>query len=292
LLSFGTPGFAIMYGVAMGYSAYPVFDKTPHRFRGRLLPIILIVFVGILILGGVSLLYTSTQSALTTTIIFNHFYGVLTYYFLATATVYFWFLFLKFSGSPVLTAFITAGVFHLIYVNYMIPMADLKTEGVVEFLKLLFVGKYNYFNMSGGVFAGIGFGILLYQSKLDSFTTRQLFVPVILLVCLAMLWSIVMQDFDQWLVWPVSKVQAWRWVGKLISQSYFNSNFVRVLAEVIACIGVLAFPFFVVHGIVIPLKGLLVYVGVGETIALLVAVIGFLFGSFLMVKKVHKLHFS
>ena len=161
-------------------------------------------------LGGLRILHLSTEQSLNITNIASSFYDVLTYYLLATATIYLWFIFLKRSGFPVLTAFISAGIFHLIYIIYMAPLSSLQTEGLVELAKLLVVGKYNYFNMTCGAFIGLGFGILLTQKDNIVYGYKELLIPILLMVILAILYSINVGQADQWFVWPVSRVQGWR----------------------------------------------------------------------------------
>lgn len=281
VFSFGTPGFAIMYGLAMGYSVYPLYCRSPTRVRGLIWPIFSVLFCGILLLAGAELLQRHvTDGVQNITQVANSFYNVLSYYLLATLSLYFWFWILKASRAPVLAALIGALLLHLFYLRFMAPLTAVPAEGFIELGKLLIAAKYSYFNMTSGVFLGLGVGIALSGSKQFSLTMpAAIWLGVATILC-AWLLSDITGNAASWFIWPGDTVQSWKWLfyfgvcvlllvgmDRLLNYYHRMPSVAARLLNVLACFGLLAFPLFVMHKLVLPIKDLLEVVGLSGVLA-------------------------
>lgn len=304
LMAAGTPGFAILYGVAMGYSFYPLFVRTPSRLAGLLKPIALLLAGGIVLLAGVDCLeiYLHGQP-MTATVVANTFYGVLTFYLLATLTIYGWFALIRWLDLPVFSAVVLAVGCHLLYLNVMQPLGAIPAEGIVELAKILVAAKYSYFNMMCGVLLGVALGIGLLDNK-TLLARRGFAVLALLLIACAVWLSQVVGELGQWAIWPTRKVEAWRWFfylglgllllaifDRLLSHYHRFPRFIAGLFQIVAVIGLMAFPFFVLHELVEPVKNILGATGLPNSIALLISMTAFLVGAFYIVRLGHRFQF-
>ncbi len=304
LLAAGTPGFAILYGVAMGYSFYPLFTRTPSRLVGLLKPIALLLAGGIVLLAGVDCLETYLHGQpLTATVVANSFYGVLTFYLLATLTIYAWFTLIRWLDLPVFSAVVLAVVCHLLYLNVMQPLGAIPADGIVELAKILVAAKYGYFNMMCGVLLGVALGIGLLDHK-TLLARRGTGILALLLIACAVWLSQVVGEQGQWAIWPTRKVEAWRWFfylglgllllvifNRLLCDYHRFPRLITGLFQIVAVIGLMAFPFFVMHELVLPVKNILAATGLPNSVALLIAMTAFLVGAFYVIRLGHRFQF-
>lgn len=305
LLAFGTPGFAVMYGVTMGYSFYPLFLRTPQRVFSLTKPIFAVLAAGVLLLGsvhiGMHILETGTISHTQFAV---SFYNVLTFYLLATLSLYWWFSLLKRSGSPVITALLIAVLSHLLYLVYTEPLGRIPMEGFAEFGKLLIAAKYSYFNMACGVFVGLAIGIGLTQKKLFRLGGKPAIIFSLISLAISVIYSQAANQLDMWAVWPTQMVEAWRWffytgacllmliAGNNILNHYHSMRRLgRLTLELLASIGLLAFPLFILHELVLPAKDALVHIGLSNSIGLAIAMGLFLACTAYLLKLSQKLQF-
>jgi amino acid transporter len=105
---------------------------------------------------------------------------------------------------------------------------------------------------------------------------------------------------DPWNHWPIKTVYLWRWIfyaGVImiflaltvnILDSYDSgSKTKQYILQVFSIIGMLAFPLFVFHEMVMPAKAILMAFGVSGLVALLVPITLFFIGSYAMFRKLH-----
>lgn len=298
----GTPGFAIIYGVGAGYSLFPLFFSDPVRLQGILKKTFLLLLTGILLLGAV-VFYARlrNQSEMTFTDFTNSFYSVLTYYLLITATLYYIFWLLAESPYPVLLALVLSmGSYAMDYLLIK-HIADYKTEGLIEFAKLLLAAKYAYFQMLSGSLMGIAVGISIQRwfSKGESLSILKwaglVALPAGILVALHQ------PDSGNWFNWPVSTNAIWRWlvyVGLVMLLlawiEYRLSHYERIgvltrmIFQSLAVIGILAFPLFLLHEMVMPVKFILTSYGVSSAFSMMAALLVFVASSYYLFRKLYQ----
>ena len=305
LLAFGTPGFAIMYGVTMGYSFYPLFLRTPKRLLSLVKPIFAVLASGVLLLGAAHIgTHLLEHGTITRTQLAVSFYNVLTFYLLATLSLYWWFSLLKRSGSPIITALLIAALSHLLYLTYAAPLRHIPMQGFTEFGKLLIAAKYSYFNMACGVFVGMAIGIGLTQRESFSLSSRPALVFSVLCVVISIVYSQAAHQMDMWMIWPTKMVEGWRWFfytgacllmliicDRILNRYHIMNRLGRLTLELLASVGLLAFPLFILHELVLPAKDAMVHAGLTNGSGLAIAMSLFLVCTAYLLKVSQKLQF-
>jgi len=302
--SMGTPGFAIIYGIGAGYSLYPIYLTDRLRFKNILKKTFAFLLWGITCLALVRMLnnYLVLEDV-SFTVVTNTFYSVLAYYLLITATLYFWFKFISAAKHVVAFCFVLAISMYSLHLLVISDLAVYKTEGMIELIKLLLTAKYAYFLMLSGTLTGIAMGIYSYNllKKKESFDV--FYYIGLACIFLGIIMSIHAGNFEEWLE-PVSTNHVWRWMTYfgviLVLLAALESFFIRYekygkskkfIFQFFSVIGVLAFPLFVLHEMVIPFKGILLAISGHESLSLVVPVFVFLGVALLMFRKVHKFSF-
>jgi len=302
--SMGTPGFAIIYGIGAGYSLYPIYLTDPIRFKNILKKTFSFLLSGITCLALVRILsnYLVLEDV-SFTVVTNTFYSVLAYYLLITATLYFWFKLISISKHVVAICFVLAISMYSIHLLLISNLAIGKTEGVIELIKLLLTAKYAYFLMLSGTLTGIAMGIYSNNllKKKESFNV--LYYIGLACIILGIIMSIHVGNFGEWLK-PVSTNHVWRWITYfgviLVLLALLETLLIRyegygksqkLVFQFLSVIGLLAFPLFVLHEMVIPFKAILLAISGYESLSLVVSVFIFLSIVFLMFRKVHRFSF-
>ncbi|WP_284450651.1 AMP-binding protein [Methylophaga thalassica] len=307
LLSMGTPGFAVIYGVGAGYSLYPLLERDPDRLKGIFRNTALLLGTGITILAFLKFWSMSVTSSkvLNFTDFTNSFYSVLTFYFFASLTLYYWFKLIRKSNYPIEFSLLLSIIFYLFHYYAVTHLIDLQTQGVAEFFKLVLTGKYAYFLMMSGALIGIVIGLLMNKIPLRVGTRLPYFYTGIAVLLLGMsIWTYV-YNIDMWDHWPVRENYLWRWITYsgviilllvLVSFSLVtydqSSKFKRYIMQMLSVTGVLAFPLFVLHEMVMPLKDILIAYGISNGLALLVPMLSFVLLSYLLYRKLHRISFQ
>lgn len=303
LYSFGTPGFAIIFGVGVGLFYYARFLQSPKSLNRLVLRNSLILFVGMVLLSAVRLLETYLEGeAINSVRVANSFYSVISYYLLAVLSVPLW---LKFAE-----AFKTNGMFALalacagLYAAHiLVGLLDIRpsSNGLLQYLNLQLTAKYNYFEMSAGVFAGLILGrfIRLFEGGIDRLV-QLLLKACLVLVFFAVILAFEMGHLDLWLQWP-KPLYVWSWVlylglvcGLLAATLRLadseGSGTLKVLMNIVACVGLLAFPMFIGHELVLPLKSVLGLLGV--PFALLISVGLFMLLAGLAIRHLYRIYYA
>lgn len=306
LLAIGTPGFAIVYGVSAGHSMWPIYLADPARFHRIRHKTLALLSAGIVLLAAVVFLQTwLLADAVTFTDFTNSFYSVLSYYWLITASLGLWFWWLRRSPHRIASCLFAAAACYGVHYYLIGPLGVHPAEGVVEFVKLLFTAKYAYFNMLSGTLIGIAIGMWL-RDALKAQRPLGALAPIGGACVLA---AIVMAshagESADWWIWPVPTNAIWRWVFytgfvllalvglRRVLEHYNGYGSARKYAfQLLAVFGILAFPLFVTHQLVIPLKDILVQLtGLPQAPLLAFSMGLFLLSGWAMYRKVHAMNF-
>jgi hypothetical protein len=304
IFSFGTPGFAIIFGVSCGYVFYPRFARVAGSLINTIRTGAVLVGAGILTLGVIRIATLLAQGKeLSSTQLFNSFYSVLPFYFLAIPSLYFIFRLIRAFGKKYLIVCIAAAsASFLIYVFMEKTYAGYEVDGVVEYIKLILTAKYSYFSLLTGVFVGLAIGIY-YSDNYRNKGLAKLFLKFgAFLLLTGIAGSALVGEWQLWLA-PSEKVQLWKWfafgglalivlaVFRVISFRYdtYSSRY-RQLLHLLAAPGQLALPLFVAHESVIPLKDLLVALGLAAIPALMFTLSLFAVFVALAVRKIASLY--
>jgi acyl-CoA synthetase (AMP-forming)/AMP-acid ligase II len=305
LLAFGTPGFAVIYGVGAGYSLFPIFKNDPERLRYILKKTFNFLMMGIILLGSIKFLDKfNTQDSVSFTNFTNSFYSVLTYYLFVTATIYFWFKLLVKQDYPIAYSILVSIVLYSFHMLVVRKFGSYHAEGLVEFTKLIFTAKYAYFLMLSGTMLGISAGIFIGKLKTDHQNLSVFYTIGITAMLSGLAISVHVEDLNSWFIWPIKENYIWRWMTYaglvLVLIAFFDQILVKYerfhhwqkfIAQSLSIIGMLAFPLFVLHEMVIPMKEIFMANGVSSSISLLISMMMFLGVSYYMFRKLHRFSF-
>lgn len=307
LLAIGTPGFSIIYGVTIGFIIIPIFSNDRDRFSTIIRRTLYILGSGILALGLI--VYVSRYGKIaqpTITDFFNSFYSVLTYYFLATATLGLWAQWISKRIDKISSCILASLICYSIHYFLSPLISHFRTEGIVEFVKLVLTAKYGYFNMISGTLAGVALGLYMQQPEKNE-SPQKLPVSIGLACILSgILTSSLAHQSGSWLVWPVPTNEIWRWsayfgvvfmmlwgIQKSLPTYNKGSHARKLLLQSLATIGILAFPLFIFHEAVLPGISILVNtVGMNKSTALILALALFFGVSGWLFRKVHRVSFA
>mgnify|MGYP000025746264 CR=1 FL=1 len=302
----GTPGFSIIYGVGAGFSLFPLFKSDPGRLKSILRKTVVMLLAGIVILAAVKILrmFLFGQS-ITVTNFMGTFYSVLTYYFLISLSLFFWFRVISYSARPAVFSVCLAIILYTLHTFMIRDIGLYRPEGVLEFLKLLLTAKYSYFLMLNGTMLGISIGILTRKLVVDDRESVGIYAMVGLsLITLGIVLSIHAGHESGWLVWPSEYNYIWRWVfytGVVLLMlsivDYLLAGYgeyqrgIKFCFQFFSVIGMLAFPLFIAHAIVLPIKEMLSFYGMPAGAALAIPMLLFMLGAYLLFRKVYRLSF-
>jgi acyl-CoA synthetase (AMP-forming)/AMP-acid ligase II len=305
LLSIGTPGFSLIYGVGAGYSLFSIYQSDPLRLKRLLHKTVVLLSWGILALALVHFVTTLIVSTeVTFTDFTNSFYSVLTYYLLISLTLSFWFKVISLSRYPAVWSLLLALIVYSIHTFGIRYLAIYPAEGIVEFIKLLFTAKYSYFLMLTGTMIGISIGMHIRQLIEHKKSLDVYMLIGMMAMLLGFVISVHAGDQQNWLVWPSHYNHIWRWIlyagvilvmlsaiDKVLFQYDYFNRMTRYCIQFFAVIGILAFPLFITHEMVLPIKSVLVYYNMNTTLAMLIPLLLFIGTSYLMFRKIRNVSF-
>jgi hypothetical protein len=261
--------------------------------------------MGIIILAGITVLGEFTaKDSVSFTDFTNSFYSVLTYYLLVTATINFWFKLLAKHDYPIANSILVSIVLYSFHMLVVRKFGSYHTEGIVEFIKLLFTAKYAYFLMLSGTMIGISAGIYIRKLITDRQNLSVFYTIGITVMLIGLVVSVHVGDFNSWNIWPIKENYIWRWMTYsglvfvliafieqiLVKYEQFY-HWQKFMVQALSVIGLLAFPLFVLHVMVVPMKEIIMAIGVSSSMSLLTSMMMFFGVSYYLFRKLHRFSF-
>ncbi len=303
----GTQGFSIVYGVSAGYSLFEIYKNDRQRFYKLIKTTLKLLFVGIIALSiRVIGLQLATNRFDSFTNFTNSFYSVISYFFLITATLGLWFKLLEKVKNPVVVSLCLGVLIHFLYYFFLQGWGNYTAYGLVELFKILMVAKFGYFSLTPGVLVGMSIGIAMRKKinkEINPLNTDYIWIGLAL-ISFALVTSSHADSFDTWWTWP-RPVSSWTWIfnigailvllkinDRILSQYNEFPQWLKFIFQATATIGILAFPFFITHQFVLPLKNILETFGLSNLIAIAIPMILFLVFSYFICKKVYETNFT
>ena len=158
-LRLGTPGFAIVYGLGLGFYQYPLFLSNRKRFDENRRLSLAIVGAGVLLMGALDWAYRALTDAEFSAIWASElFFSVLLFYFFSIATLGLLFRLVALSRHTILSCLIIAAICILIEALFVRAWGTAQTAGVVDLARLMLVAKYNIFIMTATALFGMTMG--------------------------------------------------------------------------------------------------------------------------------------
>lgn len=280
LFRFGTPGFAMVFGLGLGYFWSPMALTNSERLKSRIKTSFVIVASGVAILAAlrsaVLLLsdgFSSDQWPRTV------FYDVLSFYLLAVLTIYPILTFVARSKKPVLTSLllmvVSFGVAEMVR-----PLLDYEATGFLKLGLTLLSSNYGYPVMLGYTLIGLTAGLWIKASNdtVDLARTTALTGAVLFFGGIVLMFSVDMEA--QWFVGLPTKPALFTYTGAMLllfSASFqwqrTSSQNRNLLFRIMVLLGVLAFPAYVVHAAALPLRNLFELIGLPAIVAIAAPVV-------------------
>jgi acyl-CoA synthetase (AMP-forming)/AMP-acid ligase II/surface polysaccharide O-acyltransferase-like enzyme/acyl carrier protein len=282
-LRFGTPGFAMVFGLGIGALGIPQYRKNRKIFLKRARFNCGLIVLGVLLLAvfkwGVLLSEGRLDDPNLLSIMF---YSAISYYALAMLTLPLIMRVLDIGSNTFLTILTAAVGFLLVHEILVETVAPLRPDGILELIKILLTAKYGYFHMTVYVMVGAAIGYMFRAHHTTQAMLQDLVVAGFALIVFGGLLTYMVQPdamlvgFNEVLPWHL---MVYAGLTLLILSGFCALNrgggtgSVRPLrmfnAAAIVC-GILALPIFVGSGIVIPAKALLVNLGIPNILALMI----------------------
>ncbi|MFM8333501.1 MAG: amino acid adenylation domain-containing protein [Candidatus Methylumidiphilus sp.] len=278
LFNIATPGFAFVFGAGLGYLFYAKYQANPAQTRKTMR------FGTWLLLAGISADVIMRLAAvplqdITSTAFFSAFFSPLLYYALALITAPLWFSLIAKTRWEYLAC---AGLMlcsYLVFKGCEVLLLEREQTGFLQLLRLMLVAKFNYFNMSVGTLGGVMVGMYLKKHYADDLSGRSFGAGVLAAafgVALLYFGSGSLQGF-----YDSVDMGLWRWsfyaglvlimaggIAAILKHFTQLPKLARTGLQLCAVLGQGTFPVFVLHGLVLRAKLLLLMAGLPMSAAL------------------------
>ncbi|MGJ0490500.1 AMP-binding protein [Methylobacter sp.] len=306
IFAFGTPGFAIIFGISIGFIIYPHFRESPKSLNNMIKTGLTLIGSGILMLALMNIcLLIGRGEVLDWTKIFNAFWSVLVFYFLCLPTLHIWLRVISWKDNEIFNCLILACFSFLISIYFGKQFSGYQLYGLYEFIKLIFTAKYNYFSMLTGVFLGFAMGIYIYRSFECKKLAKNMLITGTVISMLGVLLSVILGDQDQWWIRGKPVVFVWMWIFyygvimlivsglRILTLNYERrSEFIKKSINIGAVIGQLALPIYVMHEIAMPMKNLLDIWGFNIIFSLMISLGLFFTIIYLSGRKLYSIYYA
>ena len=302
---FGTPGFAVTFGIGLGYLQLPVFDRNPGRVKASMRTGLMIVSAGAVLLG---LLGTAAQVFMRGQPLDGHtfwvsFFTPLLFYTLAVASIPAWFrLVASLAKTPkerIRLLLGLAAMSFVVQVGLDAALEDVKVRGFLQLLRLMLEAKFAYFDMMSLVFAGLALGTWIKHEGATEQAPRTMLKASLAVIAASLVFGGLTGEYVELTYWP-SKNCLTKWVfftglvmlvtaGLMrVTRRYSDlAPRTRTLLNGVATIGQLTLPFYILQSLPIPVKAFLQLFGLPGPVALLAALGMFFVAAYFMVRRVY-----
>ena len=261
---FGTPGFAMVFGLGLGFFWSQTAREDPDRLKQRIRISLLVVGLGFGMIASIkALLGWMGQEPWGPDWPDRVFYDVLFFYFLAVASLYPLLRFITRRGRPVMTALL-AMAFAFGTAELLRPLADSDAHGFAKLALTMLTAGYGYPRMMGYVLAGLAAGLWIKAHGEDSGLRGKTAAAGLGLALLGIALSFLLGIEARWFAGPPSGAAIVTYVGAMLllfsaahawqAKAGGHANFGFRL---IVLLGMLSLPAYVLHGAAFPLRELL-----------------------------------
>lgn len=287
----GTPGFAAVFGIGIGYFMLPDFARKRASVLQRLGASFRLVMMGIVLLAIVKLANMAVRGEDIGGLQIAHaFYGVLGYYALMLGTARWWLPALARLRYPVLWLLTGLPTLWLLWQIVPVFLPQNQLQSMLEWPRLMLVAGYNVFKLTSIAAAGMAVGVWLYWRKDSPKASRLLTVAGVLGVALTIMASLEAYGPEVFLLregvvftslpglvlyLSIAVAGVGVFLALLLAWERLSAA-LRLPLKLLVVVGGLALPIYVFHGLVIPGRNLLVAFGMPGSAALITAMSAFL----------------
>lgn len=308
LYRMGTPGFAAVFGIGIGYFMLPDFAARRDSVLRRLQGSFRLVLLGLALLAAIRLTNAALRhEPLGGFEIANDFYGVLAYYALMLGTARWWLPPLARLRHPIPWLLGGLPVLWLLWQAVPLLLPSGQVQSLLEWPRLMLgAGGYNIFKMSAVAAGGMAIGVWMAVQPDSRAVSRNLLIGGGLGMSLAAL-SIVEADGALALTRRGSPVftSLPGLIFYLSFAGFATGLFLRFLLswetlpggvraplKLLLVTGGLALPIYVFHGLVMPGQSLLNALGVEGGMALLIPMGLFLLVMAYLGRRLWRMYFA
>ena len=302
--SLGTPTLAFMFGMGMIVFHARQHQKSRPSFNRNILIAILllsfgVIFNGLLQITGLFL----AKEPMTNAHIAERFYGPFIYFLLATASLPFWIGRVGKGLNSRITLLIAAIALYGAYA-YFVASLPVPTEGQETLANEILIGRWSLLQMGAISLYGAAVGHTI-QARLDAGDRLRAFAALgAAMIIGALAASLAFGAGGAWFDFPkkISLFTTFFYSGiALVVISAFRpftdairgARLLRLLTEIICCIGVLLFPLFVLQSLVY--RGALIWYEVtGDNFLTMLAALIVVFSGIaaLLIRRVYKIYYA
>jgi acyl-CoA synthetase (AMP-forming)/AMP-acid ligase II/RNase P protein component len=303
----GTPGFAAVFGIGIGYFMLPDFARKRASVLQRLGASFRLVMMGIVLLAIVKLANMAVRGEGIGGLQIAHaFYGVLGYYALMLGTARWWLPGLARLHHPVLWLLTGLPTLWLLWQIVPVFLPQDQLQSMLEWPRLMLVAGYNVFKLTAVASAGVAVGVWLFWRKDSQKASRLLAVAGALGVALTIMASLEAYGTDVFLLresfvftslpglvlyLSIAVAGVGIFLALLLVWERLSAA-LRLPLKLLVVIGGLALPIYVFHGLVIPGRNLLVALGMPSSAALIAAMGAFLIVMSYAGRRLWRMYFS
>ena len=308
----GTPGFAAVFGIGIGYFMLPDFARRRASVLSRLQRSFFLVLLGLTLLAAIHLANDALADRpagnmqISGLDIAHAFYGVLAYYALMLGTARWWLPGLARLSRPI--PWLMAGL-PLLWILWQLVPALLpahQVQSVLEWPRLMLVAGYNVFKMSAVAASGMAVGVWLAGQPDSRAAARMLLICGGLGMAVTVMSLIEMHGgaaFTQrgnplftslpGLIFYLSFAAfgTGMFLRLLLSWDSLPS-WTRAPLRLLLVIGGLALPIYVFHGLVMPGRYLLMAMGVPAGLDLAIPMGLFLLAMAYLGRRLWRMYFG
>lgn len=304
----GTPGFATVFGLGLGFFLFPNVLERPGVVRNRLRQSFVLVSTAVVLLAFVrgAQQGLSQDDMLSSEQFAVLFYGILTFYAVALAVAFPVMRWIARRSRPFADCIFGAAALWTVLVLIEPLMAPDSLESPMELLKLLAVRHYSVLRIGGIVLLGLAAGIW-YARQTDPAKTSD--IAVIAGTGIAFLALLIggeqegfsnlarrASSFHSSLVGYIFYAGlAFACLGlttRIMSNWSSWPDTVRMALRLLIVVGALALPVYAFHGMVLPLADILEFVGMSRAIAVALPMSCFLGGIGWLGFRVWRMYFG
>jgi hypothetical protein len=288
----GTPGFAAIFGVTVGYHLLPAFQRGRDALGRRQRRALAFVLGGLLLVVLLEILRDAlVEGGIGADSIVYAFYDPLTYYALALVSIPGWLALISGRSHMLATMLLTAAALWAAFLIAHQTLAPASLPGLLDLGRIVLAEKFSYFKMSAIVFVGMALGYWTHlQRESAALPDARLLQASVLVGAASLLMAVEIHGIEALsvrfapfhestlgTVFYVSLAFA-VFAALLPVMRAWNSlrAGTRALCQVLIILGFLALPLYALHQAVIPLKDIFVILGLPESIALVLPLAIFL----------------
>ncbi|MBX7528028.1 AMP-binding protein [Qipengyuania vesicularis] len=264
LFRFGTPGFAMVFGLGLGFFWSQTARDDPARLKQRIRISLLVVGLGFALIASIKALQvTLAGEALGPDWPDRFFYDVLLFYVLAVASLYPLLRLVVKSRQPVVAALVGMALAFLAF-ELLNPLADIDVHGFAKLAITMLTAGYGYPRMMGFVLAGLAAGLWIKAHSDDPRLGVTTALAGLALVLGGIVLSFLLGIEERWFIGPPSGAAIVSYVGAMLLLFAAAHGWQRRLGghlnlafRVTVLLGMLSLPAYVLHGAAFPMRELL-----------------------------------